>query len=119
MLMIADWRNYSFEQKKSAIEKYATQCHLDDEQTERLIEGLVLADRFFYEAHKVANHRDHYSARTIVEVLRHNSVLEDGDKTFKINDHIIPLLSRISMQMFPALNGLFETRSKSFKLEMQ
>lgn len=67
---------------------------------------------FVIEAHKIAQHRDHYSARTIAEVLRHNSLIEDGSKHFKISNDIIPLAAHVSMDMFPALNGLFSTKRR-------
>jgi len=41
--------------------------------------------------------RQHYSARTIIEVLRWDSDLKEKDATFKINDHAIPGLSRLWM----------------------
>lgn len=42
--------------------------------------------------------RKRYSARTIVEVLRWNSDLEDTEKTFKINDHYTPGMAKLWMQ---------------------
>jgi hypothetical protein len=119
MITLSQWLGYSTEKKLELIEKYSHECGLTYNQIKRLRNSLIVVDRFFIEAHKVAQKRDHYSARTIVEVLRHNSALEDGDKSFKINDHIISPLSRISMEMFPFLNNFFQTRNPTFKLEMQ
>ena len=65
---------------------------------------------FCDEAHKIAMHRDHYSARTIVEVMRHHSTIRGAGKQFKISNNITPLMAKLSMDMFPMLNGLFSTR---------
>ena len=46
----------------------------------------------------------HYSARTILEVLRHESNLRadpGGWKPLKINDHITPMVSRMFMKAHP------------------
>ena len=53
---------------------------------------------FEQRALEMAQVRSHYSARTIIEVLRWNSDLADKDVTFKINDHSIPGLSRLWMK---------------------
>ena len=54
----------------------------------------------------------HYSARTIMEYLRHHSALEaDPTKTFKINDHLIPELAREFMRQHPQWGGFFELRA--------
>ena len=68
-------------------------------------------NRFIMEAHKVVDRgRTHYSARTIGEVIRHETALQDDKKSFKINNNLFPKLARVSMSIFPALNGLFELR---------
>jgi len=55
----------------------------------------------------------HYSARTIMEFLRHNSNLEaDPLKVFKINNDLIPTLARDFMAVHPeAPDGFFEMRN--------
>lgn len=82
-----------------------------DDQT-YLIKNMQIVNGFFREAHKVRDaSRQHYSARTIIEYLRHYSTLEDSGTLFKINDHLVPKLARASMELFPFLNNLFELRS--------
>jgi hypothetical protein len=55
--------------------------------------------------------RTHYSARTIIEVLRHNSALsEDPAGGFKLNDWHTPYLSRLFGLMYPHHADLFERR---------
>ena len=69
--------------------------------------------RFEGEALKVISRGfGHYSARTIMEYLRHNSNLEaDPTKMFKINDHLTPTLARDFMQAHPeAPKKFFEMR---------
>ena len=55
----------------------------------------------------------HYSARTIVEYLRHHSALQEKDGMWKINDHVTPYLSRRFMGQHPQYIGFFETRKMS------
>ena len=52
----------------------------------------------------------HYSARTIVEFLRHHTAISEEGSLWKINDHAIPHLSRLFMKVHPEYKGLFETR---------
>lgn len=52
----------------------------------------------------------HYSARTIVEVLRHHSALEEQGGAWKLNDHNTPYLARTFMLMHPGHAHLFEFR---------
>jgi hypothetical protein len=67
--------------------------------------------RFEAEAHKVrARGRKHYSARTIVEVLRHESALADSGEPWKLNDHNTPDLARLYLLAHPDASGFFETR---------
>ena len=51
----------------------------------------------------------HYSARTIVEVLRHHSAIEERG-TWKINDHHTPYLARLFALRNPRHANLFEYR---------
>ncbi len=67
--------------------------------------------RFEQEADKVWNKgRRHYSARTIVEVLRHESALRENDPLFKLNDHNTPDMARLYRLLHPQRADLFETR---------
>jgi hypothetical protein len=76
-----------------------------------LPENLHVYQAFEREARKVAARgRTHYSARTIIEVLRHNSTLEEVGGTWKLNDHYTPYLARLFALIHPAHSGLFEFR---------
>lgn len=53
----------------------------------------------------------HYSAHTIIHVLRHHSALaENSGDGWKINDHVSPYLARLFVLMYPQHIDLFEFR---------
>ncbi len=55
----------------------------------------------------------HYSARTIVEVMRHRTnIREIGDGTWKLNDKRTPDMSRLFLALHPELGGFFEMRKR-------
>lgn len=58
----------------------------------------------------VARGRRHYSARTIIEVLRHQSALADTSTEFKINNNCAPDLARLWRLTRPASDELFALR---------
>lgn len=57
--------------------------------------------------------RRHYSARTIGEYLRHESIVREkkNDLGLKLNDHYWPDLARLYMMFHPEREGFFERRS--------
>ena len=57
----------------------------------------------------------HYSARTILEVLRHESAVSDAGEPWKINDHATPDLARLYMLFHPQRAGFFELRVRKVK----
>lgn len=57
-----------------------------------------------------ARGRRHYSARTIIEFLRHETALADTGADFKINGNNVPDLARLYRLRHPDRAGLFETR---------
>ncbi len=66
---------------------------------------------FEHEADRVwTRGRRHYSARTLVEYLRHETALADNGADFKINGNVVPDLARLYRLTHPARAGLFETR---------
>ena len=54
--------------------------------------------------------RRHYSARTLVEYLRHETALADTGGEWKINGNVVPDLARLYRLAHPERAGLFETR---------
>ena len=53
----------------------------------------------------------HYSSRTIIEYLRHNTALSQNDGEFKINNNIQPYLPRLFNLIYPQHRGLWEFRA--------
>jgi hypothetical protein len=66
---------------------------------------------FVSEASKVINAGfQHYSARTIVHVLRHHSALAERGSEWKINNNVSPYLGRLFALVYPQHATLFEFR---------
>lgn len=60
----------------------------------------------------------HYSARTLIEYLRHHSALEETSGPWKLNDWHTPYLARLFALMNPHHKDLFEFRvAKAAKRE--
>jgi hypothetical protein len=66
--------------------------------------------RFAQVADEVRRRRAHYSARTIVEVLRHESALSDTGDPWKLNNNHAPDLARLYLLTHPDAVDFFETR---------
>lgn len=70
--------------------------------------------RFFAEADKVWDRgRRRYSARTIIEVLRHETSLADLGEPWKLNNNSVPALARLYLFANPGREGLFELRYRN------
>lgn len=52
----------------------------------------------------------HYSARTIIHVLRHHSALHEKSGEWKINNNHSPYLARLFDLVYPQHAGLWEYR---------
>jgi hypothetical protein len=52
----------------------------------------------------------HYSARTIVEHIRHETAMYEQNSDWKINNNHTPHLARYYQELHPDRAGLFETR---------
>jgi len=82
-----------------------------EEFTDWLPNNLHVWDAFVGEAMKVRNKGfRHYSARTIIHVLRHHSVVQEQGSEWKINNNHSPYLARLFDLMFPAFAGMWEYR---------
>lgn len=55
--------------------------------------------------------RRHYSQRTIIEVLRHESALTDNDPDFRLNDKWTKDLARLWVCFYPEKTEMFEFRN--------
>jgi hypothetical protein len=60
----------------------------------------------------------HYSARTIIEVLRHHSAIAEKGSAWKLNDHCTAYLARLFALVFPEHIGLFDFRSTNHEKAM-
>lgn len=82
-----------------------------DEFLEWLPENIHIVHAFKREAFRVIyKGYKHYSGRTILEVLRHHSALEEKDGAWKLNNNHIPYLCRLFGLMHPEHADLFEYR---------
>ena len=90
----------------------ANRATFTDEFLEYLPANLHVYEAFRRETLRViARGFKHYSARTIIEVLRHNSALEQVGGPWKLNDHNTPYLARLFDLEYPEHIGLFVYRA--------
>jgi hypothetical protein len=66
--------------------------------------------RFKQEADRIRRRRSHYSARTLVEFIRHETALTEADGAFKVNNNAARDLARLYMATTPGAEKFFETR---------
>ena len=67
---------------------------------------------FCSEAMKIRNKGfKHYSARTIIHVLRHHSAIHEKGGEWKLNNNHSPYLARLFDLAFPAYAGMWEYRT--------
>ena len=79
---------------------------------EWLPDNLHVFDAFADEALKVRQKGfSHYSARTILHVLRHHSALSETNGEWKINNDHSPYLARLFDLLYPNAAGLWEYRT--------
>lgn len=70
--------------------------------------------RFCAEADKVwRSGRRHWSARTIIEYIRHETALAEQGGLFKLNNNFAPDMARLYAETFPERASLFETRRQA------
>lgn len=72
--------------------------------------------RFEDMALQIARKREHYSARTIFEVIRFHTMLQENGSAWKLNDHFAPDCSRLWTRLHPAHSEFFETRRRKAAL---
>lgn len=69
--------------------------------------------RFCAEADRVwTRGRRHYSARTLIEYIRHETALSEIGGDFKVNNNYAPDLARLYADTFPDRADLFEFREQ-------
>lgn len=77
-----------------------------------IVENAHVYDAFEREALSVAQRRDRYSARTIIEYMRHHTLLAEAGEGWKIDNDMAPGLARLFAILNPAHTGLFEFRER-------
>lgn len=78
---------------------------------EWLPNNLHIWDAFVAEAFKIVRKGfTHYSAKTIIHVLRHHSALHEAGGEWKINNNYSPYLARLFVLRYPQYEELFEFR---------
>lgn len=71
---------------------------------------------FERQAMNIAARRDRYSARTILEVMRHNSALSENGGHFKLNNNRAPCMARLFSIMHPEHAGFFQLRDSDMRM---
>jgi hypothetical protein len=61
---------------------------------------------------QVAMKRSHYSARTIAEIIRHDSAIGELEGEYKLNGNYVPCLARLFALTHPRYQTLFEFRDQ-------
>lgn len=74
-------------------------------------ENWVIWERFEREANRLwLRGRTHYSAKTIIEYIRHETALYEQGGEWKINNSVSADLSRYYIDKYPDRAGFFEMR---------
>ncbi len=111
-----DWQPYTPESAKTreltlllvqASTKFLPEFH------DWLRDNWAIWTRFREEANKIrAKGRAHYSSRTLIEYVRHETALrEEGE--FKIDNNAAPDMARLYMLTNPGADGFFELRRRA------
>ncbi len=77
-----------------------------------LVGNLHVYLAFEAEALSVAERREHYSARTIIEFLRHHTLLAEAGEGWKLDNDMAPGLARLFAAAHPRHGALFEFRER-------
>ena len=89
---------------------------LSAEFLEWLPDNLHVWDAFLVEAQKVIRRGyAHYSARTIIHVMRHHSAVSENGSEWKINNNHSPYFARLFDIIYPQHVGLWEYRTTTKK----
>lgn len=55
----------------------------------------------------------HYSARTIIESMRHHTNVTEGSGAWKLNNNHTPYIARLFARCNPGLENLFDFRNRT------
>lgn len=76
-----------------------------------LCDNFPIYEKFESHGRIMGAKRSRYSARTIVEFIRHHTALRENDGEFKITNNVIPDMARLFSMLNPQYADLFEFRS--------
>ena len=77
-----------------------------------LDENFDLWARFEHQCHLIRRRGfEHYSARTVVHFLRHETALQQKGGPLKINNNVSPDLARLYVLLHPSAYAFFEFRA--------
>lgn len=76
-----------------------------------LCDNFQIYEKFESHGRIMGAKRSRYSARTIVEFIRHHTALREKDSEFKITNNVIPDMARLFSMLNPQYADLFEFRS--------
>ena len=77
-----------------------------------LSDNFFLYEAFEREANRVATRRAHWSANTVIEYLRHETMLRDVSSEWKLDDRWVSSIARLYALMNPGHRDLFEYRTR-------
>lgn len=60
----------------------------------------------------INNGYEHYSARTLIHVIRYQTHVGEFKSKYKVNDHISPVFARVFMILHPQHDGFFTIKTK-------
>jgi hypothetical protein len=80
-----------------------------------LVDNTHIYEEFEKRSLRVAQYRKHYSARTILEVMRHDSAIRELKGDWKINGNYTPCLARLFSLKNTEHKDLFEFRAIKVK----
>lgn len=105
------WKKLTIKEKIKNI-RFSGYAVLPPEDLDYIETNMDFLERFIEESFKISRVRDHYSAQTIIEIIRHHSAITDDSPDYKISHRARAIFSRLVMALFPELNGLFKTKRR-------
>ena len=77
-----------------------------------LVDNVHVYDEFERKALQVAKYRKAYSARTIIETMRHDTAIRELGGEYKLNNNYTPFMARLFSLLHLEHKNLFEFRAQ-------
>jgi len=114
MITLERWNRYAKYPKVDLIKKAGIDSDLSISDINYVIKNLTVFTAFVKEAHRARRKGlKRFSARAILHYLRWETALSDSGEAFKISNRSSAIFSRMTMTLFPILNGYFVTRGRT------